>query len=241
MVISMSAPAEAIHVMSGGAPKEVFALLTPKFERQTGHRVRFTYAVITALHEKLAAGEKADVLVLPAPELDRLAKDGKVRADGRATFGTVGVSVAVKQGASRPDISSMEKFREAMLAARSVVHATPGKTPSGTHMGRVMEQLGIADAMAKKVIHKPALDGGVQLITASEADIGIYPASEVAGVEGLTIVGPLPAGIDFEIVYGAAPTAGSSAPNAAAAFVEFMAAAENRAVWKEAGFEPPAS
>jgi ABC-type molybdate transport system substrate-binding protein len=75
----------------------------------------------------------------------------------RNIFGTVGISVVVKEGAPRPDISSKEKFRDAMLSARSVVHATPGKTPSGTHMGKLMEQLGIADAMAKKVILKPAL------------------------------------------------------------------------------------
>ncbi len=238
MVISMSAPTNAIHVMSGGAPKEVFALLTPKFERQTGHQVKFTYAVITALREKLAAGETADVLVLPAPVLDALAKDDKVRADGRATFGTVGISVVTRQGARAPDISSKEKFRDAMLAARAVVHATPGQTPSGTHMGRVMEDLGIAETMAKKVIHRPALDGGVQLVAAGEADIGIYPASEVAGVEGLAVVGPLPPGLDLEIVYGAAVSAAGAAPDAAAAFVRFMAAAENRAVWKKAGFTP---
>jgi len=239
MVTSMSVSAAEIHVMSGGAPKEVFALLTPKFEQQTGNKVKFTYAVITALREKLAAGEKADVLVLPVSVLDGLAKDGKVRADARATFGIVGISVVVKAGAPRPDISSKEKFRAAMLAARSVVHATPGKTPSGTHMGKVMEQLGIADAMAKKIIHKPALDGGVQLVAGGEAEIGIYPASEVASVKGLTIVGSLPAGIDFEIVYGGAAVAGSAVPDAAAAFVKFMAAPENRAVWKEAGFDPP--
>ena len=237
----MSASANAIHVMSGGAPKEVFALLTPRFERQTGHQVKFTYAVITALREKLAAGDKADVLVLPAPVLDGLARDGKVRADGRATFGIVGLGVVVKEGTRRPDISSKEKFREAMLAARTVVHATPGQTPSGTHMGKVMGELGIADAMAKKVIHKPALDGGVQLVAAGEADVGIYPASEVAGVKGLTIVGSMPAGLDLEIVYGAAVIHDSAAPNAAAAFVKFMAARENRSVWKEAGFEPPAN
>ncbi|HEY2137308.1 MAG TPA: substrate-binding domain-containing protein [Xanthobacteraceae bacterium] len=237
----MSVSATEIHVMSGGAPKEVFALLTPKFERQTGNKVKFTYAVITALLEKLAAGENADVLVLPAPVLEGLARDGKVLADSRATFGTVGISVVVRKGARRPDIASKEKFRDTMLAARSVVHATPGKTPSGTHMGKVMEQLGIADAMASKVIHKPALDGGVQMVAAGEADIGIYPASEVAGVEGLTIVGPLPAGIDLEIVYGAAAKADGAAPDAAAAFVRFMAAPENRSVWREAVLEPPAN
>jgi len=242
----MPVSAAEIHVMSGGAPKEVFAVLAPRFEEQTDNKVEFTYAVITELREKLSAGATADVLVadvlvLPTAVLDSLAKDGKVRADTRAIFGTVGVSVVVKEGTPRPDISSKEKFRDAMLVARSVVHATPGKTPSGTHMGKVMEQLGIADAMAKKVIFKPALDGGVQLVVAGEAEIGIYPASEVAGVNGLTVVGPLPADINLEIVYGAAATADSAAQNAASAFVKFMAAPENRSVWKEAGFEPPAN
>jgi molybdate transport system substrate-binding protein len=138
--------------MSGGAPKEVFALLAPKFEQQTGNKVKFTYAVITELREKLDAGATADVLVLPTPVLDSFAQDGKVRADSRATFGTVGIRVVVKEGAPRPDISNKEKFRAAMLAARSVVYATPGKTPSGTHMGKVMAQLNIADAMADALI-----------------------------------------------------------------------------------------
>jgi len=239
MGISMSASAAEIHVMSGGAPKEVFALLTPKFEQQTGNKVKFTYAVITAIREKLAAGEKADVLILPVPVLDALARDGKVRADARAMFGTLDIDVVVKEGAAKPDISTQEKFKQAMLAAKSVVHATPGQTPSGNHMAKIIEQLGIADAMAKKAIHKPALDGGVELVASGKAEMGIYPASEVAGIKGISVVGPLPAGVDLTIVYGGAAMTGAAAPDAAAAFVKFMAAPENRAVWKEAGFEPP--
>jgi molybdate transport system substrate-binding protein len=235
MVISVPVLATEIHVMSGEAPKEVFAQLTPRFEQQTGNKVKFTYAVITALREKVAAGEKADVLVMPVQVLDGLEKEGKVRADSRATFGIVGTSVIVKEGAPRPDISSKDKFRAAMLAARSVVHATPGKTPSGNHMGKVMEQLGITEAMKKKVIY----DGGAQLVAAGQAEIGIYPTSEVAHVKGLTIVGMLPAGIDFNTVYGGAAVADSGAPDTAAAFVKFMAAPENRGAWKDAGFDPP--
>lgn len=238
MGISMSASAAEIQVMSGGAPKEVFALLTPKFEQQTGHKVKFTYAVITAIREKLAGGEKADVLILPVPVLDALAKEGKVRVEARAAFGTLGISVVVKEGAAKPDISTKEKFKAAMLAAKSVVHATPGQTPSGNHMAKVIGELGIADAMKAKTIHKPALDGGVQLVASGEAEMGIYPASEVAGIKGISIVGPLPAGIDFTIVYGGAGMTGATAPDAAAAFVKFMAAPENREVWKKAGFEP---
>jgi molybdate transport system substrate-binding protein len=240
VMASTSVAAAEIRVMSGGAPKEVFELLVPQFEKQTGHKVTFTYAVITALREKLAAGEKADVLVMPVPVLDGYAKENKVRADARATFGTVGIAVVVKDGAPRPDITTKEKFRDAVLAARSVVHATPGATPSGTHLGKAMAELGIAEAMAKKVIHKPALDGGAQLVSAGEAEIGIYPASEVAHVKGLAIVGPLPPGLELNIVYGAGVTVDSTAADAAAAFVRFMASPENRRHWKDAGFEPPA-
>ena len=239
MVTGMSVSATEIRVMSGGAPKEVFGQLTPKFEQQTGNKVVFVYDVLSALREKIAAGEKVDVLVMPVPMLDGYAKDGKLSATGRATFGIVGTSVVVKEGAPRPDISTKEKFREAMLAARSVVHATPGKTPSGTHMGKVMEQLGIADSMAKKVIHRPALEGGVQLVVEGQAEIGIYPASEVAGVKGVSIVGPLPNGIDLNTLYGGAAMAESAAGDVASAFVKFMAAPENRTVWKHAGFDPP--
>jgi len=239
MGISMSASAAEIHVMSGGAPKEVFALLAPKFEKQTGNTVEFTYLVITAIREKLAAGETTDVLVLPVPVLDGLAKEGKVNKGTIGTFGNLGISVVVKEGAPKPDIVTKEKFKAALLAAKSVVHATPGQTPSGNHMAKVIDELGIGDAMAKKTIHKPALAGGVQLVASGEAELGIYPASEVAGVKGVAIVGPLPPGLDLTIVYGGAVMTAAKARDAAAAFVKFMAAPENRTVWKEAGFNPP--
>lgn len=235
---STCAMADEIRVMSGGAPKELFAHLTPKFEQQTGHKVRFDYVLIPALREKVAAGEKADVLVMPVAVLEGFAKDGKVRADALAPFGSVAISVVVKEGAAKPDISTVDKFREAMLAARSVVHATPGKTPSGIHMAKVLDQLGITDAIAKKVVHKPALDGGAELVANGQAEIGIYPASEVIEVKGVAIVGPLPRGIDLTINYGGAAMTGTS--QAAADFVKFMAAPEHRADWKHAGFVPPA-
>src|SRR5262249_58182933 len=99
-------------------------------------------------------------------------------------------------------------------------------TSSGTHMGKVIEQLGIADTMAKKVIHRPALEGGVQLVAQGQAEIGIYPASEVASVHGISVVGPLPAGVDFNILYGGAATANSVAGGAAAGVVEIIVAPE---------------
>jgi molybdate transport system substrate-binding protein len=227
-----------IRVMSGGAPRPVLAQLTPRFEQLSGDRIDFSYAVMSALRDRLAGGEKTDVLVMPLPMLEGYANDGLVRAGSRVTFGIVGIGVAVREGAPLPDVSSKEKFRAAMLAARTVVHATPGKTPSGTHMGKVMDALGLTEAMAGRIVHKPALEGGVQMVVAGDADIGIYPASEVAGVKGLIVAGRLPAEIDLQIVYGAAVTADSAAGEVAADFVTFLAAPENRAVWQAAGFQP---
>jgi len=234
-----SISAAEINVMSGGAPQEVLAVLTPQFEKNTGNTVKYSFAVITALRQRLDAGEKADMVLMPVPVIESYVKAGKMRADGWATLGNVGITVIVKQGATPPDISTPEKFREAMLAARTVVHATPTATPSGAHMAKVIDQLGIADAMQKKVVHRPALDGGVDLVAKGEADLGMYPASEVANVKGITLVGPLPDALQLNIVYGAAVTTDNAAPEPALAFVKFLADPANRAHWKEAGFDPP--
>jgi molybdate transport system substrate-binding protein len=239
LLFAESGIASEIYVMSGGAPKEVFSVLVPRFEQQTGKKIKLEYAVITVLRQKIATGEQADVFVMPVPALDGLEKEGKVQNEGRRTFGTVGVSVIVKEGAREPDISSEQKFKAAMLAAHSIVQATPGQTPSGDHMAKVMNQLGITSEIKDKVIFRPALDGGAQLVAPGEAEIGIYPTSEVAHVKGIKIVGTLPRGIGLDTVYGGATAAASEKKDPANAFVSFIAALENRAVWKEAGFVPP--
>ena len=95
-----------IRIMSGGAPKEIFLQLTPQFERQSGHKVDYVFAVMSALRDKLAAGEKADVLVMPTNILDGYQKDNVVRAQGRATLGLVSVNAVVRTGAATPDLST---------------------------------------------------------------------------------------------------------------------------------------
>src|SRR5436309_8670357 len=120
-----SAVAADIHVMTGGAPKEVLAVLTPEFEQQTSHKVRFTYIVIAAMQEKLAAGEKPDMVLMPVPAIDARVKDGILRGDARAALGTVRIALVVREGVAAPDISTLDDFKQAMLAAKSVVHSNP--------------------------------------------------------------------------------------------------------------------
>ena len=229
-----------IKILSGGAPKEVFVKLAPAFEKQSGHKVDFTFAVLSALRDKLAADETADALVMPTNILDVYPESDVVLAAHRAVLGLVSVNAVVRTGAPLPDLSTLDSVRQAMLASRAIAHATPGQTPSGTHMAKVLERLGIAEAMQGKVIHRPALEGGVQLVASGEAEIGFYPKSEVINIDGLTLAGPLPQAIQLTTIYGAAVTAASAAPEAATAFIAFVADPNNRAVWAQAGFDPPA-
>ena len=223
-----------IKVMSGGAPKEVFAHLTPEFEKRSGRKVEFSYAVMSALRDRLAAGEKTDMLVMPVPLLDGYVKEGKLSADGRGVLGTVLISMVARQGGPQPDISTADKFRQALLAAGSIVHATPGQTPSGTHLGKLMDALGIPK---ERIQHRPALAGGVELVRSGSADLGIYPTSEVVNIEGLAVVGPLPGEAQLPQVYGVGVAADSANAEAAKAFIAFLTAPERRAAWAAGGFE----
>src|SRR5256714_7653525 len=111
-----------IHEMTGGAPKEVLAVLTPEFEKRTGHKVHFTYIVIAAMQEKLSAGDKPDMVLMPVPAIDARVKDGILRGDARAALGTVRIALVVREGVAAPDISALDSFRKAMLDTKSVVH-----------------------------------------------------------------------------------------------------------------------
>jgi molybdate transport system substrate-binding protein len=229
----------AIKVMSGGAPKEIFLHLTPQFERQSGHKIEYVFAVMSALRDRLAGGENADVLVMPTNILDGYQKDGVIKAQDRAILGLVSINAVIRTGAPKPDLSTPDKVKQAILNSRVITHATPGATPSGTHMGKLIEQIGIADAMKGRIIHCPALEGGVQLVASGKAEIGFYPKSEVVNTAGLTVVGPLPAAIQLTTIYGAAVTSASATPDASAAFIAFMSNPAHRAAWMQAGFDPP--
>jgi molybdate transport system substrate-binding protein len=226
-------------IFSGGAPKQVFNKLTPEFEHRSGHKVSFVFAVTKVLSDRLSAGEKPDILVLPTNILDAYQGEGKVRGETRAVFGLVSINAVVRKGAPKPDLSTPEKVKETMLAARAVAMAPPGMTPSGTHMGKLIEKLAVAEALKDKMLHRPALEGGVELVESGEAEIGFYPKSEVIGFEGLSIVGPLPRDIQLTTIYGAAVTRMSAETDAGTAFIKFMNDPANRDVWTAGGFDPP--
>jgi molybdate transport system substrate-binding protein len=233
-----TALAADIHVMTGGAPKEVLAVLTPQFEQRTGHKVHFTYIVIAAMQQKLAAGERPDMVLMPVPAIDARVKDGILRGDARAALGTIRIGMIVREGASVPEIATLDGFKKALLNAKSIVHSNPAATPSGAHLVKVWEQLGIADALKPKLAFRNAIDGGAGLVSKGEAEIGLYPSSEVMAEKGIRLVGLIPPEVQLNTVYGAAVHAANPTPEPAMAFVKFLADPANAKHWKDGGFEP---
>jgi molybdate transport system substrate-binding protein len=173
------------------------------------------------------------------PALDMLHKSNVIRGAPLAVFGSVGIGMIVREGAPHPDISTPDGFKAALAGARSIVHANPTATPSGAHLAKVAQQLGIENELRDKLTYSNALDGGVERITKGEAEIGIYPVSEVIAVKGVALVGLLPPALQSLIIYGAGVLSKSAAADPAAAFIAFLTDPAHRAVWVKAGFEPP--
>src|SRR6185503_899337 len=119
-------------------------------EQRTGHKVHFTYIVIAGMQQKLAAGEKPDMVLMPVPAIDARVKEGILRGDARAALGTIRIALAVRVGATAPDIATLDSFKTAMLGAKSAVHSDPAATPSGAHLAKVWDELAIADVMKPK-------------------------------------------------------------------------------------------
>jgi molybdate transport system substrate-binding protein len=234
-----AARAADIIAMSGGAPKDVLLTLVPQFEKLTGHHVTTQHVLVSALRQRILAGETADVLLMPTTVLDNLATLQKILPENRAAFGILKLVAIVKDGAARPDISTVDAFRRALVEAPSVVYSTPASTPSGAHMASTVSRLDISEIVERKVTYRPALEGGVSMVAEGRAAIGIYPASEVVHVAGITSLGPLPEPVQLTLIYGGAIAATSKTPGPARDFIRFLAAPENRAVWRHEGFEIP--
>jgi molybdate transport system substrate-binding protein len=240
-LLQISGPAGAaeITVMSGGAPKEVLTALIPEFEKRTGHHVKLSYVLVSALRQKILFGEVTDLVIMPNNVIDNLVEARRLKDEGRDTFGALKLVAVVGQDAARPDISTPEALRAALLKAKSVIYSTPTSTPSGAHMANLLSQLDIADAVEKKVTYRPALEGGVAMVADGTAELGIYPSSEVIHVKGITSLGELPDSLQINLVYGAAITTLNKAEKPALELIQYLASPDNRNAWQRAGFDPP--
>lgn len=234
-----AAGAAEIHVLSAGAVQEAEKSLAAEFGRQTGDHVTFVFGTVGAIQGRLKSGERADVIVLSASAIDTMAKARELIGNAGTPLAKVGIGVAVREGAPRPDISTPDAFRQALLQANSVVYADPAKgASSGIQFARILNQLGIADVVNPKAILQP---GGyvVEVVARGQAELGVHNISEILPVKGVVLVGPLPPALQSYTTYAAGVPVANAAPAPAFALVKFLSDPAAAATWKKAGFEAP--
>jgi molybdate transport system substrate-binding protein len=235
------AAAAEIKVLTAGAFKQVLLALVPDFEKQTGHKVTVDNDTVGALTKRIEGGEAFDLAVLTPAAVNDLSTKGKFVAGSRTNLARVGVGVVVKDGTPKPDISSVEAFKRALLAAKSVAYIDPAAGgSSGIYVSGLLDKLGVAAEVKPKA---KLIPGGAvaEHIARGEAELGIHQISEILPVKGITLVGPLPAEIQNYTVYAAGIGANAKEPEAAKALIGALSGAVAADVLKTKGMQAAGS
>jgi molybdate transport system substrate-binding protein len=231
------ARAAEVKVLSSVALSSVLDELTPEFENATGNKLKIGYSLAADLRKRILDGETADVIILTRPMMNELEKQNKILGKSLVNVGGTPVSMAARSGAPKPDISSVDAVKRTLLSARSVVYSDPAKGGlSGVHFARVLDRLGIAEQMKTKTILVPG--AAAELVARGEAELGIAQASEIVGVTGAQLVGPLPGELASMTMFAAAIAAQSESSEAANAFVRFLTRPQAAPRLKAKGFGP---
>jgi molybdate transport system substrate-binding protein len=235
------AAAAEIKVLTAGAFKQVLLALVPDFEKQTGHKVTVENDTVGALTKRIEGGEGFDLAVLTPAAVNALSDKGKFVAGSRTNLARVGVGVVVKDGTPKPDIGSVEAFKRALLAAKSVAYIDPAAGgSSGIYVSGLLDKLGIAAEVKPKA---KLIPGGAvaEHIARGEAELGIHQISEILPVKGVTLVGPLPAEIQNYTVYAAGIGANAKEAEAAKALIGVLSGAAAADVLKTKGMQAAGS
>ncbi len=240
LLLAGSANATEVRVMISGGLTAAYKELVPEFERLTGNKVLTAYGpsmgtTVNAIPVRLERGEPADVLIMVGYALGDLVKQGKVIADSRVDLVKSPIGIAVKSGAPKPDISSADAVKRALLAAKSIAYSD---SASGVYVSTEMfEKLGVAEAMKDKARKIPATPVG-EIVAHGDAEIGLQQISELKPVEGIDIVGPLPDDLQKITVFSAGIATVSREPDAGKALIKFLASPAASAVIVRSGLEP---
>jgi molybdate transport system substrate-binding protein len=231
LLASARGEAAEIKVLSTVGMQPATPELFAQFEAATGHRVVVTYGLAAVLKTKFLDGAPADVLILTGPIIDDLAKQGKVVTESRKDVARSGVGVAVKAGAPRPDISTPEALKTAVLATKSIGYSREGA--SGVAFARVVERLGIADQVRAK--YKDTGTKAGEMLAAGEIEFAAAQIPELMAVPGIDVVGPLPAELQTVTIFSVGLATGAQDSGAARALIEFLAGPRATPVYKAKG------
>jgi len=240
LFLAASANATEVRVMISGGLTPAFDMLVPEYERQTGNKVLVAYGpsmgtTINAIPVRLERGEPVDVLIMVGYALGDLVDKGKVIAESRVDLANAPIGVAVKAGATKPDIGSADALRRTLLAAKSVAYSD---SASGVYISTEMfRKLGIEEAMKEKAKKIPATPVG-EIVAKGEAEIGFQQIAELKPVAGIDIVGPLPADLQKITVFSAGVATVAKEPEAGRALIRFLTSPAASAEVVRSGMEP---
>jgi len=232
---AVAANAAEVKVMAGAAMRGAFGELVPQFERATGHKIVIEYGGGGTLRKQIEAGEAFDLVIIDSTEVDELIKQGKIAGDTRADVVRAAIGVGVREGAPKPDISSVDAFKKTLLGVNSFTYAPDAMY--GRHFSQALERIGIAEQVKGKL--KPnALARVAPALAAGEVEIAIAGIPTLLSTKGVQIVGPLPGELQNWLVNTAGVSAAAKEPDAAKALVKYLATPEAAAVIKAKGMEP---
>jgi molybdate transport system substrate-binding protein len=243
LLLAGVASAAEVRVMISGGLAAAYKELVPEFERLTGNTIITAYGpsmgtTVNAIPVRLERGEPADVLIMVGYALGDFIKQGKVVADSRVDLVTSPIGIAVKSGAPKPDISSAETVKRALLAAKSIAYSD---SASGVYVSTEMfQKLGIADEMKDKARKIPATPVG-EIVAHGDAELGFQQISELKPVPGIDIVGQLPPELQKITVFSAGIASVSKEPEAGKALIKFLASPAAAPVIIASGMEPIAT
>jgi molybdate transport system substrate-binding protein len=238
MLMSGGASAAELKVLTTGAMKPVVLALLPQFESQ-GHKLIVENDTAGALTKRIENGDGYDVAVITPAAIDGLIAKGKAAPGSRTNVARVGVGVMVKDGAPKPDIATVDAFKQMLLTAKSIAHIDPQSGGStGIYLTGLFEKLGMTEVLKPKTKLK---FGGLvaDLIVNGDAEIGLQSISEIILAKGVTFVGPLPADIQNYTVYAAGISPTTKEPDAAKALIGLLASPAAANVLREKGLERP--
>ena len=219
--------------------KTVIDELAPRFEQATGHKVVTIFDTGGATIKRARSGEPADVVIGVREGIEGLVKDGRTVAGTAAPIASTGISVAVRKGTPRPDISSPDAFRRSLLAAKSITYLNPADGgASGIYFAGILERLGIANEMKVKTVLAPSVSALGRMVANGEAELGVLQFQLLYSLPGLDIAGPLPGDLQNTTVFSAAILSSSESAELSKTLIELLRGPAAAEVIKAKGMEP---
>ena len=229
--------ARTLKILSSNSIRAVMGELVPQFERANGISLSVSYDPAKVMLARIENGETGDLAITGSGAIDELVKKGKILAASRRVLARCRVGVAVRGGAPKPDIGSVESLKRMLLAAKSIAYTQEGA--SGVHFSGLIERMGIAREVQAKAVRQP---GGLigELVAAGRAEVAIQQVPELLAVPGIELVGPLPDAIQLVTVTCAGIFAGAQQAQAAQSFIEFLSTPAAMRAMQSRGLEPAA-